>query len=226
MYSDSADVREQVVEYSRRMAQQQLSPGTSGNVSARVDEHTMAITPTGVPYEQLTAADICLVGIETGDPVQQGLKPSSETPMHRAVYRLRNDIQAIVHTHSLYATAFAVAGRAIQAVHYVIATMGHEIPVVPYHTYGTPELAEAAAAGLKNGKAALLANHGVLALGQSLAEAYYHAETVEYLAQLSVLAETIGGARVLPVREIDRVIEKFRGYGQRPSSATDVGEER
>jgi L-fuculose-phosphate aldolase len=219
-------IESQVVEIARRMAQAALSAGTSGNVSARVDADTIAITPSGVPYDMLTEEDVVLLNIHTRAVVRGRMKASSETPMHTAIYVQRPDVGAIVHTHSLYATAFAVAGKPIEAVHYVIATMGYRIPVVPYYTYGTEELADAAAATLRQGKAALLQNHGVLALGSDLNEAYYHAETVEYLARLQFLAHQLGGANVLSPDQIAEVMEKFKGYGQKASgSAAAVAEE-
>jgi L-fuculose-phosphate aldolase len=215
----------EVVRVARRMAGAALSLGTSGNVSARADSDTIAITPSGVPYETLTEEDIVLVNVRTRAVVSGRLKASSETPMHTAIYLQRPDIGAIVHTHSLYATAFAAAGKPIEAVHYVIATMGYRIPVVPYYTYGSEELASAAAETLTEGKAALLQNHGVLALGTDLNEAYYHAETVEYLAQLQFLADTLGGATVLTPVQIAEVMEKFRGYGQRAAGVPGAIEE-
>lgn len=205
---------EQLVMYAKRMSEANLSLGTAGNLSARLDENTMAITPTGVPYHELQPQHMCIVNFRTGERREGQLKPSSETPMHAAVYAVRSDIEAIVHTHSLHATAFAAAGKPLEAVHYVIATIGDRIPLVPYRTYGSQALANAVAEVLQEGKGALLENHGVLALGDSLSEAYYHAEMIEYLAQLSFLTHAIGGAQVLASAELDRVREKFHGYGQ------------
>jgi L-fuculose-phosphate aldolase len=210
-----ADVRKLVCQVAQRMANAALALGTAGNVSARLDDKTIAITPTGVPYDRLCEDDIVVVDIHTRRVVSGHLKPSSETPMHTEVYARRSDIHGIVHTHSLYATAFAVAGQSIEAVHYVIATMGDHIPVVPYFTYGTEALAQAAAEALQTVKVALLANHGVLALGKDLEEAYYHAEAIEYLAQLQYLAKGLGGPQVLTPSQIAEVMEKFQGYGQR-----------
>ena len=211
---DTHAIVDQIVLTAQRMVALNLALGTAGNVSARIDTNTFAITPTGIAYDQLRPDDVVVVNPVTLEVVAGKRKPSSETPMHAAVYRVRPDIGGIVHTHSLYATAFAARGEPIEAIHYAIATIGDVIPVVPYYTYGSPELAAAAATVLATGKGALLANHGVLALGDDLREAMYHAETIEYLAQLGFVASGLGGGKVLTPSELATVREGFRGYGQ------------
>ena len=211
---DEDQLRRNVIEFAQRLSSEGLSMGTSGNVSVRIDESRFLITPTALPYDSLELQDVCLVDINHPE-VQQGLrKPSSETPMHTAVYLARPDIHALVHTHSLYATAFACAGKPVPAVHYVVATMGNEIPVVPYRTYGSPELADAVMQTFRTGLGVLLQNHGVLAAGKTLQEAFYHATTIEYLAHLSFVAQSLGGPTLLSAAELDTVREKFKGYNQ------------
>src|SRR5262249_14745559 len=148
--------RAQVAVAARRLVTDRLVTGTSGNVSARDPESGhVAITPSGVSYADLAADDIVLV-----DPSGRGgdgnWRQSSELPMHRAVYRLRPDVMAIVHTHSPHATAFAACGREIPAIHYDIAAIGNPIRVAPYATYGTDELADNAVGTMGADQAVLL----------------------------------------------------------------------
>lgn len=209
---------EQLSEFSRRLKQEKLTHGTSGNISLRVDENTILITPTGVPYDDLTPSVISLVRIDDGTTLA-GLKPSSELPMHLAVYQERQDIGAIVHTHSLYATACAAANRDIPALHYEIAPLGDSVPVIPYATYGTSELAELVSATLRQygpeQYGFLLKNHGVLALGETLESAFDHASTIEHLAHMFLLSCSLGGPVVLERHEVEVVRRKFQGYGQK-----------
>jgi L-fuculose-phosphate aldolase len=209
-----SELRMAVADSAKAMASQGLAGGTSGNVSAKTSDGHIAITPTGVAYDKMTEEDVCVVDSE-GGLVVGNLRPSSELPMHTGVYETRPDIGAIVHTHSLYATAFAVAARPISAVHYVIATMGDEIPVVPYELYGSEALAQAVAPIAANHMGMLLQNHGVLALGRDVQQALYHAQTIEYLAQLQLLAEQVGTLQVLGAAALEDVRERFKGYGQR-----------
>ena len=135
--------------------------------------------------------------------------------MHAAIYARRPDAAAIVHTHSPRATALACAGRGIPPFHYMIALAGGDIRCMPYATFGTAELAETAVRGLEGRRAALLGNHGVIAIGGSLREAHAVAVevenlAVEYLAMLSAGLEP----RLLDEVELARVIDKFSDYGR------------
>lgn len=208
------DIREIVANAAKKMSELGLAGGTAGNVSGRAADGRIAITPTGVPYESMTAEQVCVVNLD-GKVVAGELKPSSELPMHTAVYGIRPDVGGIVHTHSLYATSFAVAGRPIEAVHYVIATIGDEIPVIPYYLYGSEALAKGVTDALTSHQGVLLGNHGVLALGTDVPQALYHAETIEYLAQLQLLAEQAGPPQVLTQAQLAEVRERFSGYGQK-----------
>ena len=215
-------LRQQLVEYTRKLQDSGLILGTAGNLSARVTDGHFLITPTGLPYDTMIADDICVVGIparQHSEPIDAFeavnlRKPSSETPMHTQIYVERADVRAIVHTHSLYATAFASAGRAIEAVHYVIATMGNTIPVVPYFTYGSQELADAVGEAIRTCNGLLLQNHGVIAVGKDLDEAFYHAQTIEYLAHLMSVTQAVGEPQILTPGQLDDVRSRFRGYGQ------------
>ncbi len=202
-----------VIDAALATSREGLSPGKSGNVSARL-RGGMLITPTGLAYATLKQADIVFVS-EAGETRPGSLKPSSEWRFHLAIYAARPDLGAIVHCHSMNATALACAGRHIPAFHYMVAVAGGaDIRLAPYATFGTPELAEAVVAALEGRKAALLAHHGQVACGSDLAAALDLAREVETLAGQYVRTLQIGGGPLLDEAEMARVLEKFRGYGQ------------
>jgi L-fuculose-phosphate aldolase len=211
------ELRAQLVTTAQELEHRGLLSLTAGNLSARVDSELIAITPSGMPYRQITPQDIVICDLG-GNLVEGERRPSSELPFHTAVLRTRPDAGAVVHTHSLYATTFAVLGRTIPAVHYVIAALGlTEVPIVPYHTFGSPELADAIAAALVDGgDAALLASHGALALGTDLAKAARAAELLEFLATVYYRALTVGAPVVLPDLEVEKVMGRYGDYGQPP----------
>jgi L-fuculose-phosphate aldolase len=189
---------------------------TAGNISVRTGEDEIAITPSGIPYGDTTADDIVVCTLSDGSILDGARKPSSELPLHRAVYAARPETGAVVHTHSPYATTLAVLRRPIPAVHYVISRLGtSEVPVVDYATYGTQELAENAFTGLAGTtKALLLANHGTVALGGDLDEAALNARVLEILAATYWRALAVGSPVILSDDEIGNVIERHKSYGQ------------
>jgi len=207
-------LRKAVLETALTMSRTGLSPGRSGNVSARFEDG-MLITPSGVAYAEMQASDIVFVG-DDGRPAPKQLAPSSEWHFHLAAYRARPDRHALVHTHSVHATALACAHKPIPAFHYMVAVAGGgDIPCVPYATFGTEELAKHVAAGLKNRDACLMANHGMIALGATLAEALELAEEVEILADQYAKVLAIGPAHILSGEDMARVLAKFARYGQK-----------
>jgi L-fuculose-phosphate aldolase len=181
-------------------------------VSARQGE-LVAVTPTGVDYRRLDRGAVPVVDLD-GRAVGGGLLPSSELPLHLAVYRARPDVGAVVHTHSVFATTFAVLGEELPAVHYLLAHAGRRVRLAPYATYGTGELADACVAALGGDGAVLLANHGVVAVGPGLDRALLVADTVEQVAELCWRARCLGTPAVLPDEEMDRVARAFERYGQ------------
>jgi L-fuculose-phosphate aldolase len=197
----------------QRIAAAQLSQGSSGNASVR-DANGMWITPTGVPPARLCADDA--VAMDLGGRVLAGqLRPSSEWPMHAAIYRARPDAQAIVHCHSRHATALACCARDIPAFHYMIAVAGGDsIRCSPYALFGSEALAEHAVAALRERRACLLGNHGQIALGDSLEAALALAIEVEELAAQYGAALAIGEPRLLDAAEMSEAIGRFAGYGQ------------
>lgn len=212
-----AEERAAVCEYARRMTADGLVVGTSGNVSAR-DGALVAVTPTGVDYAGLEPADIPVVGLD-GEIVEGELKPTSELPMHLAVYNRAVDpdgasVTAVVHTHSVHATAVSTLLDEVPPIHYILATIGPTARVAEYATYGTEELASSMLKALDGRRGCLLANHGTVAYGDSLGAAYHRVQHLEWVCRLWLLARSAGSPTLLPPAEIEHVVEKLRGYGQ------------
>jgi L-fuculose-phosphate aldolase len=213
MTMDDAARRAEVVAIAQALDAAGLVPNKSGNVSCR-SAGGFLITPAGVPYRELKPGDLVELAVE-GSPPASGRRASSEWRMHAAVYAMRPDAAAIVHTHSPRATALACAGRGIPAFHYMIALAGGDIRCMPYATFGTAELAVTAVQGLAERRATLLGNHGVLAIGSSLKEAQAVALEVENLATeyLAMLAAGLDPV-LLSDEELQRVIDRFTDYGR------------
>jgi len=208
------DQRAAVVRACSELLATGLVRGTSGNVSVRdPDSATIAITPTGLPYPGMRPEDVAVLGPD-GDQLDGALLPTSELALHLGVYRARPDVNAVVHTHSMFATTFAVLGEPVPPVHYLIVRAGESVPVARYARYGTVELAEACVATLGAGFAVLLANHGVVAVGADLGAAMAVAEAVEYTAELAWRARQAGVPRLLDADQLAAVREAFAGYGQ------------
>jgi L-fuculose-phosphate aldolase len=188
-----------------------LTQRTSGNVSVRVDEEHVAISPSSVPYREITEEDVPIIDMN-GEVVTDGLTPSSEAPMHLATYRERPDVGGIVHTHSPYATTFASIGKRIGPAHYLIAFAGKSVDTAPYATNGTAELGEVAVETMGDRNAVLLRNHGVLAVGPTLDDAHNVASRVEYCARIQYQAEQIGQPEFVADAELDDLIEYFQDY--------------
>ncbi|MFQ3295966.1 MAG: L-fuculose-phosphate aldolase [Natrialbaceae archaeon] len=190
-----------------------LTPGRSGNLSVRAGER-VAITPTGVPYGDLTAVDVPVLRMG-GDQLAGRLEPSSEVPMHLSLYETF-EVGAVAHAHAPWATTFAVLREPIPAVHYGLARVGDHVPVADYATYGSEDLAATAIAAMEDAgtTACLLANHGVVATGADADAALESLEAVEYGARIYAQARAMGDPVTLPEDEMERVAEKFESYGQ------------
>jgi len=209
----------------RRLVADRLVVGTAGNISVRFGD-LVAITPSGVRYEALTAGQ---VGVhragrgadgEPGQPVEAPLPPSSELPLHLAVYAATG-AAAVVHTHSVAATALSCLVDVVPPVHYYTAMFGGPVPVAPYATYGSAELAGHAAAALAGRTGCLLANHGAVTVGDSLELAYDRAVYLEWLCEVALRALSAAGPaglapRLLDEPELARVAAKLANYGRRP----------
>jgi L-fuculose-phosphate aldolase len=208
--------REDLVAFARRMAGDDLAPGTSGNLSVRRQD-MIAITPSGVSYERMGPADICLVRVApgAGEEAQPGLRPSTETPMHLAVYRATG-AGAIVHTHSPFVVALSTVLDELPAVHYAMADLGGIVRVAPYTRFGTPQLAANAVAALAGRNAVILRNHGALACGPDLSRAYDRAITLEWLARVYWYARLAGTPQTLSEASLTEVSDATRElrYGE------------
>lgn len=210
-----------IIDTAQAMNASGVNAGTAGNVSARAERGGKAgfwITPTGLPYATLAEEDIAFVGL---DGAAEGMRaPSSEWRFHRDLYAARPEFAAIVHTHSPCATALACQGLAIPAFHYMVAAAGGpDIRCADYATFGTQALSDAAVAALEGRRACLLAHHGVIAAGTSLARALALAIEVEHLARMYVQVRLLGTPRLLDEAEMVRVLKKFETYGQAGRSA-------
>jgi L-fuculose-phosphate aldolase len=207
-------LREEIVSVAQAIDKAGFCPSKSGNVSARFGDGFL-ITPSGLPYARTTPEDLIYLALD-GTVLSGSRKPSSEWPFHVAIYKARPDAQAIVHTHSPRATALSCARRGIPAFHYMIALCGgSDVRCADYATFGSPELAENAVRALVGRKAVLLANHGVIALGATLAGAHTIVAEVENLAgeYLDLLASGLEPV-ILDDAEMERVSAKFAGYGK------------
>lgn len=175
----------------------------------------MLITPSGIAYDDITAADIVHV-THAGRVAVGQRKPSSEWQLHLATYAARPDCSGIVHAHSLHATVLACARKPIPAFHYMVAVAGGaDIPLVPYSTFGSEELAQTVASGLAGRDACLMAHHGQIAIGPTPAAALELAAEVETLAEQYIKVLTLGSPHIIDPEEMERVIAKFGSYGQK-----------
>lgn len=196
------------------MKNEGLTDGASGNISICDDKRKfIAISPSGMDYSQLKDKDIPLVDLN-GEIIKGETKPSSELQFHLDLYNHREDIQAIVHTHSPYISAVAALGIELPAIHYMIGFSGNKVPLAPYQTYGTKELSDAITKNIGNYNAIILENHGLIATGPTISRAYACAEAIEYVARVYILAKSVGEPKVLSDEEMKTVVEKFIGYGQ------------
>jgi L-fuculose-phosphate aldolase len=206
--------REQLVSYCGRLVADGLAVGAAGNLSVRAGD-LVAITPSGIGYDDVTPADICVVNL-AGEEVEARETPSSELPMHLAVYH-RTDALAVVHTHSAEVIALSAGVSELPAIHYAIARLGGPVRVAGYTRFGSDDLAAAALAALDGRKAAILQNHGAICHGRSLTGAYDNALLLEWLARVYRLALSYGAPRILTTAELDEVAaeSRRRRYGER-----------
>ncbi|MFI9836509.1 class II aldolase/adducin family protein [Nonomuraea sp. NPDC051941] len=198
-------LREQLCEYGRRAVELGLVIGTSGNLSVREGD-LVAVTPSGAALDRLTPEMCPVVDVE-GYLVEGDLQPSSETPMHLAVYAT-TDAKAIVHTHSVFGTIVATTMTELPPVHYNALLLGGVVKVAEYATYGTPELAANVRAAMEGKKAALMANHGGVTVGATLEEAFEATRLLEWLCEVYVRGLSVGKPAILTNEQLNAVIER------------------
>ena len=203
-----------VVEYGKRLITQSLTRGTCGNVSILNRESGFAaVSPSGLDYFVTRPEDVSIVDMG-GHVVDGDRKPSSELAFHLIFYNNRDDINAIVHTHSVHATTLACLGLELPPVHYLIGFAGPDVRCAPYATFGTAELARNAHDAMVGRKAVLLANHGLVAGGADLQEAFMIAQSVEFCAEIYCRTRSLGQPILLSEAEMAVIIEKFKSYGK------------
>jgi len=206
--------RQEIVEYGKKLVTSGLTKGTGGNLSIyNREEGLMAISPSGIDYFEIRPEDVVVLDLD-GNIVDGDKKPSSELEMHRIFYKNRDDIDAIIHTHSTYATVLSCLNIPLPPVHYLVALAGLDVRCAKYATFGTEELAKNAFEAMKDRYAVLLANHGLLAGAKDLANAFNITEEIEYCAELYIKAKAIGEPVILPEEEMELMLEKFKTYGQ------------
>lgn len=212
MSAGSITLRQRIIEACHQMERSGLNRGTSGNVSCREGDHFL-ITPSGVPVPQLRPESIVAMGFK-GEIIGEG-KPSSEWHFHLDLLKNRPELNAIVHTHSPHATALACLREDLPAFHYMIAIAGGDsVRCAPYALFGTEALSAHAVNAMKDRKACLLANHGLIAAGRDLDEAMAVATEIESLCQQYLLARQTGQPVLLSSEEMLAVIDRFRSYGR------------
>lgn len=204
--------RKKVLQYCKLLLESNLTKGTGGNISIYVpEENCVVISPSGMAYEALTAKDIVLIDLD-GNLIEGDHKPSSEWPMHTAVYKQRPELLAVVHTHSVFAKTLACLREDLPAVSYLVAVAGKMVKCAEYASFGTHELANNALAAMEDSKAVLLANHGLLAVGQNIEEAFNVAEEIELCAEVYVRGRGIGKPVILDNVEMENMVEGFKNY--------------
>lgn len=213
--------REEIVRTCRSLSARGLVVGTAGNVSVRVGD-LVAVTPTGVDYAELSVGDVGVHRL-SGHPVEAALAPTSEMPLHLAVYEASgaSGAGAVVHTHSVAATAVSTLVDELPAIHYYVAMFGGSVRVSPYATYGTDELARNVVEALRDRTACIMGSHGAVTTGPDLKTAYDRCVYLEWLCDVYLRASAAGTPRLLPSEEIQTVIEKLVGYGRRPLGDAD-----
>ncbi|MGW0709783.1 class II aldolase/adducin family protein [Streptomyces sp. NPDC002643] len=210
---DIARAWDELVATARRTVTDGLVVGTSGNVSVRVGD-TVLVTPTGIPYDRLTPDDVTGVDL-AGHQVLGTLRPTSELPMHLAIYD-RTGAGAVVHTHAVHATAVSTLVRELPLIHYMAAAMGGPVRVAAYATYGTQELAENMLRALTDRTACLLQNHGTITYGNTLSEAFDRTAQLEWMCQVWLTASSLPGhsPTLLTPEQLTEVGAHLKGYGQ------------
>jgi L-fuculose-phosphate aldolase len=211
--ADTEQARAALVRYGQKMVADRLVVGSAGNISVRLGDR-IVMTPTGINYDQVTAESVNVLDLDGTILAGTGQR-SSEWPMHRKVYDL-TPASAVVHTHSVFSVAVGTVCDEIPAVHYSVLRLGGPtVRVAPYTTFGSDGLAANVAAALEDRFAALLQNHGMIAYGSSLEEAYERAQLVEWLAEVYWRARLAGSPRILSRAELDAVREQARRHRYR-----------
>ena len=214
------ELKKEVIKYAQKLNSTNLSPLRSGNVSVRIIKDNIEgfyLTPSGKRYEDLVTDDIVFLSIkEEYDNLKlfnSSLNPSSEWRFHQDIYRKKKEAKAIVHAHSPHATAVSVHGKSIPAFHYMVALAGgDDIKCAEYATFGTTELSKNIINALEKRKACLMSNHGQVAFGTNLKQAFELAEEVENICHQYIIALKIGNPKILSSTEMNKILDKIKHY--------------
>ena len=212
---DEQDLRQGIIAQCRAMNANGLNHGVSGNISARLGGR-MLITPSGTDYETMTPEMIALVDLTDPAGAWEGpLKPSTEWPFHQAIYRGRSEVGAVVHAHPIHCTALAMARKPIPQAHYMVGIFGgHDVRCAGYATFGSEALSDEVMTALEGRMACLMANHGMVALGETLDKAMWRAVELEVLAHQYCVALQIGGPVLLSDSEMEGAMARITSYGK------------
>ena len=212
-------LKKEIVEVGRRTYERGYVASNDGNISARVDDKKVLITPTGVSKGYMKPEDLVLVDYD-GTVQSQGKRPSSEVFMHLRIYRERPDVNSVCHAHPIHATGHAVAGLSLEkcVLPEVIIVLGG-VPLVEYGEPGTDDFFEPVLKYLQDHDAFLLANHGALTIGPDVLNAYHKMETLEHFAHISYIAQQLGGVNVLPKDDVQRLMDARARYGVPPTAS-------
>lgn len=212
------DLRQAIVDQCRWMNASGLNQGTSGNISARLGDR-MLITPSATPYDRMEPGMIASMALDGGGAWEGPLRPSTEWRFHFDILRARPEIGAVVHAHPTHCTALAMCRREIPAAHYMVAAFGGtDVRCARYATFGTAELSAAALEALRDRTACLLANHGMIALGETLDKTMWRAVELETLARQYWHTLAIGGPVLLTDAKIAETARRFGSYGVQPAA--------
>jgi len=223
MSDDLNTARQTVADVAKALGRSGLVIHTSGNVSVRLEDGRIAITPNGVPYEQLELDDIAIVG--TDGAQQFGSRPpSSETLLHLACYEARDEERAIVHTHSTFATILSTLVDEVPPIHYQMADLGWPIVVGEYATFGSQQLAKHTVEALGDRNVALMKNHGMIALAAGADHALRRATTAEWICEVFYRARLLGRPSLIESDELDIVLSKQRQLAASRAEAGNSGD--
>lgn len=217
------ELRQNIVEIGKLVYAKGWVASNDGNISVRLTPNEILATPTGVCKGMMSPDDLIVCDLN-GDKVSGKRERTTEILMHTTIYSMRPDVNAVVHAHAPVATGFAVAGRALTAaiVPEVVVALGC-VPLAEYGLPGTPALSETLKPFIPNYDALLMANHGVVCYAEELYKAFFKLETVEHVARIALVAELLGGPKVLPREEVDKLFDARARYGVRSNAAAAPG---
>ena len=223
MVKTEREHREDIIQIGKLVFQKGWVAANDGNISLRLDAERILATPTGVSKGMLSMDDLIIVDMQ-GNKLSGRLERTSEIAMHLKIYELRPDIRAVLHAHPPVATGFATAGRSLNLglLPEVVISLGC-VPIADYGLPGTPALTEPMLPLIPKYDAILMANHGAVCYGEDVFKAYFRMETMEHFARIQLVAELLGGPKVLPREEVDKLLDSRTRYGVKARSAGQAG---